>query len=192
MTTQRCILERFDRPPTEAPQPDPGPVVPPAALPEAPPVPAPDPAILAAERVADALDRIAQKIAPLRASAWRSAADAFARSAALMLPELAQAQFASGVAQTVARLVREADLDGASLHLSPDDHDNVLALLPPESPQGGGVDIRAVRDPRLAPGEAQLLWTDGGVDFDARRLADAALRHLEHDLAQRATQEMSE
>ncbi|GMG83649.1 hypothetical protein LNKW23_28620 [Paralimibaculum aggregatum] len=178
VSTPAAMAIGAEPPEPEVPAPDAG--EPPDETP-APPSPEAE-AAAAAARLAAAVEALVHRAgdaAALQQAAERDAAARFGRAAAEAVPHLARTGFPGEVAAASLAIARSGGLRGLTLRLAPEEQAAVAALLADhDRPGAGGPAVVALPDPAVPPGRAELAWADGGAEFDAGRLAEAALACL--------------
>lgn len=145
--------------------------------------PDPHPATVRLAAVAESLERLAAEMPRLRDAVLHDAARRFGRAAEAAVPRLAAMGFAAEVAAASLAIVRAGAPPGVVLRAAPEEADEISARLAAASPSGRSGALRVEADASLPPGAARLDWSDGGAEFDADRIAAAALACLHREIA---------
>jgi len=124
------------------------------------------------ERISKALEIAASEQAGLRAKCIGDVADAFGAAAEILLPRLAQAGFATLVAENAQTIARRGQWPELQLSVSPENMTAVADALGKPEPS---TEIQITENPDLSAGEARIAWSQGGAEIDVEAIASSAL-----------------
>lgn len=139
--------------------------------------------------LAEAINDLSGAIARSRAGAIQVICDDLGKLIAEALPSLLSTGFRQEIAAASFEILHATNLAGATLKVSPEDAEIIIAALSAHRP---AEPIVVKPDPTMAAGQARLSWQQGGATFNIDAWTDQMRAHLAAQFQARAEQGTSE